>query len=31
MGINNSMGARAEVRQGYPIGCERGVKVKSHD
>ena len=27
----NSMGASVEVRQGYPIGYGRWVKVKSHD
>lgn len=27
----NIMGASVEVRQGYPIGYGRRVKVKSHD
>ena len=26
----NNMGARIEVRRGYPIGYGRGVKVKSY-
>ena len=29
--MHNITGAKVEVRQGHPLGCEHGVKVKGYN